>query len=127
MGHNASVTIKAVFYNATEKRVLSPGEVVFAEGDIGHEMYGVVSGTIELRHGEKVVGRVGPEQTFGELAIIDAAPRALTAVAAETSEIVAINEHMFLFLVHETPTFALQVMRSLSHMIRDLDEATSTD
>ena len=52
---------------------------------------------------------------------------ALTAVAAETSEIVAINEHMFLFLVHETPTFALQVMRSLSHMIRDLDEATSTD
>jgi CRP-like cAMP-binding protein len=127
MGHNASVTIKAVFYNATDKRLLDAGDVVFAEGDTGHEMYGVVSGSIELRHGDKVVGRAGPEETFGELAIIDAAPRALTAVAVEPSEIVAINEHMFLFLVHETPTFALQVMRSLSHMIRDLDEATSTD
>jgi CRP/FNR family transcriptional regulator, cyclic AMP receptor protein len=121
------VTIKAVFYNSTDKRSVAAGDVVFAEGDAGHEMYGVVSGSIELRHGDKVVGRAGPGETFGELAIIDAAPRALTAVAIEPSEIVAINERMFLFLVHETPTFALQVMRSLSHMIRDLDELTSTD
>jgi len=121
------VTIKAVFFNATDKRALSAGDVVFSEGDVGHHMFGVVSGTIELRQGDKVVGTVGAEQTFGELAIIDAAPRALTAVATEPSEIVAIDERMFLFLVHETPTFALQVMRSLTQMIRDLDAHASTD
>lgn len=115
-----AVTINGVFRSARATHTLSPGEVLFREGDVGDEMYGVISGLVELRRGDHAMQRVGPDGTFGELAIIDASPRSLTAIAIEPSEIAVINHHEFLFLVHETPTFAIDVMRSLSNLIRDL-------
>lgn len=116
------MTIAGVFLNATERHALDPGEVFFAAGDAGDQMFGVVTGQIELRRGDEVLARVGPGETFGELAIIDDAPRSLTAVAVEPTEIAVITRSTFLFLVHETPTFAIQVMRSLARRIRELDE-----
>ncbi len=83
-------------------------------------MFGVISGLVELRRGDQPLQRIGPDGTFGELAIIDAEPRTLTAVAIEASEIAVIDQRDFLYLVHETPTFALDVMRSMSHLIRRL-------
>ena len=59
------------------------GEVVFEAGDTGTQMYGVISGSVELRDGDVVVATLGPDSTFGELAIISKEPRSLTAVAAE--------------------------------------------
>jgi CRP/FNR family cyclic AMP-dependent transcriptional regulator len=116
------VTIRAVFVNASDKRDVAAGDVVFTEGDVGTEMFCVVSGAIELRRGDKVLNTVGSAGTFGEMALIDHAPRSLTAVAVEPSQIVAIDKRVFLWLVHETPTFALQVMRSLANLVRALDE-----
>ena len=84
-------------------------------------MFGVVTGKGELRRGEHVVLAVGPEGAFGEIAMIDNAPRSLTAVATEPSTIAVINRHSFLFLVHETPTFALEVIRTLVDRIRAYD------
>ena len=115
------VTINGVFRSARKTHTLGPGQVLFSEGDMGDEMYGVISGLVELRRGDRVIQQVGPDGTFGELAIIDATPRSLTAIAVEPSEIAVINHHEFLFLVHETPTFAIDVMRSLSSLIRSLD------
>lgn len=114
------MTVRGVFRGARETRSMAVGDVLFTEGEAGSEMFGVVSGAVELRHGDRVVQRVGPDGTFGELAIIDASPRSLTAVVAEPAEIAVIDQHEFLFLVHETPTFALDVMRSLAHLIRAL-------
>jgi CRP/FNR family cyclic AMP-dependent transcriptional regulator len=117
------MAVRGVFVNAREKRSLVAGQVLFAEGDLGKEMYGVISGEVELVHRGRVISRVGEGETFGELAIIDDAPRTLSAVAAETTEVAVIDDRTFLFLVHETPTFALQVMRSLSQRIREHDVA----
>jgi CRP-like cAMP-binding protein len=117
----APVTIRGVFKNARTTRTLDPDEVLFSEGDAGDNMYGVISGAVELRRGERVVQRIGPDGTFGELAIIDASPRSLTAIAVEPTEIAVINDRDFLFLVHETPTFAMDVMRSLSRLIHELN------
>src|SRR5262245_58033538 len=113
-------TVRGLFVNATERRSLQVGEVLFNEGDAGSEMFGVVDGSIELRHGDALIATVGPNDTFGEMAIIDHSPRALTAVAVQPSEVAVINEQVFLFLTHETPTFALQVMRSLTDRIRHM-------
>jgi CRP/FNR family cyclic AMP-dependent transcriptional regulator len=112
------MTVRGVFTNATERRSLERGEVLFAEGDHGAEMFGVVAGLIELHHGTEFVEALGPGQTFGEMAIIDQSPRSLTAIASEPSEVAVINRRTFLFLVHETPEFALQVMHTLSDRIR---------
>jgi CRP-like cAMP-binding protein len=114
------VAVTGVFTNAQTKRELAAGEVVFSEGDAGAEMYGVISGSVELRHGDTVVTSVGADGTFGELSIIDQSVRSLTAVAAEPTTIAVIDKRTFLFLVHETPTFAISVMKSLADRIRQL-------
>jgi CRP-like cAMP-binding protein len=115
------MSVRGVFVNASERRALAPGEVLFNAGDGGTEMFGVIDGEIELRRGDQVVATIGPDGTFGEMSLIDHSPRSLTAVATVASEIAVINERVFLFLVHETPTFALQVMRSLADRVRELN------
>ena len=111
--------IRAVFINAKEQREVAAGTTVFAEGDTGAEMYGLIAGAVELRKGEQSLGVLEPGDTFGELAIVSEAPRSLTAIATEQSVLAVIDDKAFLFLVHETPTFALQVMRSMADRIRN--------
>ena len=112
---------RAVFINSRETRRFEAGATIFAEGDEGHEMFGVIDGRLDLWQNGRQVGHVDADGTFGELAIIDHVPRSLTAIAAETTNLAVIDEKTFLFLVHETPTFALQVMRSLAARLRELD------
>jgi CRP-like cAMP-binding protein len=115
------MTIRGVFRAADEIRDVQPGEVVFSEGSEGHEMYGVISGSVALSKAGQPIATIGPDGTFGELALIDHAARSLTATAAEATQLAVINERTFLYLVQETPTFALQVMRSLAERLRQHD------
>lgn len=109
-----------MFRGASSTRSLGTDEVLFRSGEPGNEMFGVISGSMELRQGTRVVQRVGPGATFGELAIVDDGPRTLDAVAVEPTEVAVIGRRDFLFLVGETPTFAIDVMRSMAHLIRNI-------
>jgi CRP/FNR family transcriptional regulator, cyclic AMP receptor protein len=115
------MSIQAVFVNAQEQRAVPAGEAVFAQGDTGREMYGLISGAVILRQGDRVIRTLQPGDTFGEMAVVSEEPRSLTAEATEPSVLAVIDERTFLFLVHETPMFAVQVMRSLAEVIRTHD------
>ena len=52
------------------------------------------------------------------MALIDDAPRSATAIALTDVSIVPVAEKQFLFLVRETPFFALNVMRVLAGRLR---------
>lgn len=107
-----------MFRGATLTRTVPAGAVIFSEGERGDEMYGVIEGRVELRGAEGVVAELGPDEVFGEMAIVDASPRMATAVAATDTVLAVIDHHRFLFLVHETPTFALQVMSTMADRLR---------
>jgi hypothetical protein len=47
----ARMSIRAVFADAKEPREVAEGDTVFIEGDAGQEMFGLISGTLELRTG----------------------------------------------------------------------------
>ena len=95
------------------------GELIFATGDKGDKMYVVRSGTVEIERDGKVVETVTAAGIFGgEMALIDGAPRAATARAKTECEVAPIAEKNFLFLVHETPYFAIAVMRTLAERLR---------
>jgi len=117
------MAVKGMFVSARETRRYAAGDVIFAQGDPSAEMYGVVSGSVQLSADGQPVVTVGPEATFGEMGLIDSTARSLTATAVEPSEIAVIDERTFLFLVQETPMFALQVMRALAARIRELDQS----
>jgi CRP/FNR family cyclic AMP-dependent transcriptional regulator len=113
--------VRGLFVNATDVRQVPAGSVIFSEGDAGDEMFGVVQGEVEVRTHNGHVSRLGPDDTFGELAIVDQVPRSATATAVVDTQLAVINQQRFLFLVHETPMFAIQVMSSLGERLRAND------
>jgi len=112
-------TVAGLFNNAKETRKVDAGAVIFEEGDQGAEMFGIIDGEVELRAKGGVLRRLGPQEVFGEMALIDDSPRSLTAVAISDTTLATIDRHRFLFLVQETPTFALNVMSVMAEHLRD--------
>ena len=110
--------VHGLFKNAQRTHHVPAGAAVFMEGQTGDEMYGVIEGAIELRHGDRVIATLGPDDVFGEMALIDATPRMASAVATTDTQLAVIDKHRFLFLVHETPMFALQVMSAMADRFR---------
>ena len=88
------------------------------QGDKGDKMYVIRSGEVEIERDGKVVEKLTDGGIFGEMALIDGSPRAATARAKTTCEVAPITEKTFLFLVHETPFFAIAVMRTLAERLR---------
>ena len=116
------MTAESLFLNAPDHRTVPGGTVIYRQGEEGAHMYGVVSGTVELRKGSVVVAVLGPGDVFGERALIDHSPRNLDAVAGAETTLAAIDRKLFLFLVYETPTFALGIMEALARRLRSYDE-----
>jgi len=99
------------------------GDIIFRQGDAATEFYVVQSGKVDIRLGNRLLGTVGDRDVFGEMALIDAAPRSATAVAATDVRLVAVGEKQFLFMVSQTPHFALNVMRTLARRLRAQNNA----
>jgi CRP/FNR family transcriptional regulator, cyclic AMP receptor protein len=108
----------ALLRKAGESEERSAGEAVFLEGEPAERMYVVDSGSVSLMIGDRVLEIVGPGGVFGELAVIDRAPRSASAVAAADTTLVAIDKRRFWFLVQETPYFAQIVMRLMADRLR---------
>src|SRR6516164_2996983 len=112
------MNLPGLFLNAKTFQEVPAGTLIFEAGATGTVMFGVVEGEVEVRLPNGAVRRLGPQQTFGEMAIVDSSPRSATAVAVTDTKLAVIDRKMFLFLVQETPMFALQVMSSLAERIR---------
>lgn len=102
---------------------LEPGEKVFLQGEPGDCMYMVKSGRVDIITFGTVLENVGPYGHFGEMGLIDDAPRSAAAIAQEKSEVVAVDKDTFLFLVGRDPMFALRVMHTLAERIRRMNES----
>ena len=99
-------------------RSVKAGETIFKEGDKAEELFVIKSGQVGIRLGNRTLSELPANSIFGEMALIDEAPRSATAVAVTDVELVAVTEKQFLFLVSQTPFFALKVMRVLARRLR---------
>ena len=110
-----------LFRNETDFKSFASGDTIFREGDAERLMYVVLEGDVQLSIKGHVVEKLGPGGVLGELSLIDAAPRSATAVALSDCKLVPITEHRFMFMVQQTPRFALQIMRVIADRLRAMD------
>src|SRR4051812_15475488 len=110
-----------LFAAESDPRTVDAGEVIFEEFDLGSEMYVILQGEVELTIGDQVVEILGPGQLFGEMALIDQAPRVATAKAKTACKLAVIPEKRFVFLVQTTPYFALKIMKVMADRLRKMN------
>jgi CRP/FNR family cyclic AMP-dependent transcriptional regulator len=104
-------------------RCFDAGERIFLEDEAGDCMYVVRGGQVDVITFGTVLDHVGPGGIFGEMAVIDGGPRSAAALAAEPTEVAAIDRETFHALVREQPLFALAIMRLLTERIRRLGQS----
>ncbi len=107
-----------LFRNEASCLRFKKGEVIFRQGEAGEEMFIVRSGRVELRIGGSLLYTVEQDEVFGEMAIVDDAPRCATAIVMEDCEVVAISQQRFLQAVQANPVFAFLMLKVLSHRLR---------
>ncbi len=111
-----------LFDKAVPKQSFTAGSTIFTEGDPGAFMYVIKEGEVELQVHGKVVETLGPEDFFGEMALVEHTTRSATAVAKTDCTLAPINERQFLFMVQETPFFSLRIMKTMSGRLRRIDQ-----
>ena len=111
-----------MFVNESEPRQCHAGDVIFCAFDMGAEMYVVLEGEVELTIDSKIVETLGAGEPFGEMALIDQTPRVATATAKTDCKLAVIPERRFLFMVQQTPYFALQIMKVMADRLRRMNE-----
>ena len=108
-----------------EKNVFEKGEIIFREGDPGKSMLEVYTGKVGVYSGyktpeEKLLMEYYPDDYFGEMGLIDHAPRSATAVAMEdNTSLGEITEDGFAEFFRANPARVLMVMQQLSHNLRN--------
>jgi CRP/FNR family transcriptional regulator, cyclic AMP receptor protein len=111
----------------TESKVpvwyLKPGETIFKEGDTAKELYVIQSGQVEIQLGNRLLDTLEANDLFGEMALIDGAPRSATAIAKTDVALVPMSKKDFLALVSRAPSFALDVMSMLARRLRTANRA----
>lgn len=100
------------------------GEIIFSEGDIGTEMYIIQSGTVELLKsigGEtRVLATLEKGDFFGEMSVLEDAPRNASARAKTDVEVVRVNGALFDTMLKNNTEIAIRMMRKLSRRLREV-------
>ena len=100
---------------AGKLRDFKAGDVIFKQGDTGQELFIIKSGKVEIRIGNHVLDTLSPGNIFGEMALIDSAPRNATAVAITDATLIGVSQKQF---VLSTSNLAFSIMRDMSQRLR---------
>ncbi len=123
---NLTLDELAVLDTAFEQLELLEGETVFTEGQLGDRFYLVAEGKVVFakRSGRESleVGRAGPGEYFGDMALFDECPRTASAVAAADSILLALDRDRLHSLVQQRPDIAWEICRELSMRLRESNE-----
>ena len=110
-----------LFSQANDAEIFPAGEIIFDQGDASDRMFVILEGQVEVKIGDHVLDILGPGDTLGEMALVDNQPRSASAVAKTECRVAPVDEKRFLFMVQNTPFFALHMLRVLTQRLRTMD------
>jgi CRP/FNR family transcriptional regulator, cyclic AMP receptor protein len=99
---------------------VAPGKVVVTEGAAGAEFFVILDGRARVeRHGREV-NTLGPGSFFGDLALLDRAPRNASVIADSELELAKLGQRAFDELL-EHPGFSKKLLAGLARRLREQD------
>ena len=100
------------------------GKQLVTEGDTGTEFFVIIEGNATVqRHGQKVA-ELSPGDFFGDLALLDRAPRNATVTAETPMELLLLGQREFAGLIDDVPEFAHKLLAGLARRVRQQDSQT---
>lgn len=107
-------------------RTFEDGDLIFMEGDDSREMYVVVQGEVVVTKnsdsGQVRLATLHKGDFVGEMSLLESLPRSATARAKGATKLLAIQPGGFLLKIRRDPTFAFEMLQSLSKRIRVTNE-----
>ncbi len=101
------------------------GEDVYREGAPGDALYVIDSGQVEMlsrgQVGETTLSRLGPDEFFGEMALLTGKPRSSSAIAATHTNLWILYRSDFEELVNRHPAISMALSRALGERLAEMD------
>lgn len=117
-----------VLIQAVNKSEYEAGSIVCREGELEPVFYiiqdGKVAFTKKMDKGEQFLGLKGRGEFFGELGVLDRAPRAATVHAISDCKLLEIHETTLDMILTRNPSVARAIMRGITRSVRDTDQIT---
>lgn len=106
---------------ATDEITVEPGRTLVKEGDPGHEAFIIIEGSATVTKDGAEVAQLDPGAVFGEMALIERAPRNATVTAKSTLRVLVLGQREFSGLLEESPQFTRRIMAALAYRVREKD------
>jgi len=108
------------------RRSAARGSMIMAAGDPTDSLYIVLSGRLKVMMSdadgkEVILNILGPGEFFGEMGLIDDAPRSASVVAIEPCELLSISKRDFKRCLADNFEMTMALMRGLVRRLRDAD------
>jgi len=116
--------LTAIAEKAVSKEFAAGTKIVSA-GTTGTGFYLILSGGAEVLREGKVVAEFGAGDFFGEMALIDGAPRSADVVATEDTVCLVISLWALKGIIAVTPDIAAEMLEELVQRLRKTDHALS--
>lgn len=94
------------------------GRGIIQEGQVGVLMYILLDGKVSISMQGRFIEKIGSGSIFGEMALIEKAPRMASAMADSDCSVLAINRNAFLDLVKRKPQFGMSLLSAIGERAR---------
>ena len=110
------------FATHLEVNLFSAGTAIIKKGDEGNAMFVIAGGKVKIHDGEHVVAMMETGNFFGELTLLDTAPRSMSVTAIEDIKIFSISRELFYNLLQSRPEVTKKIISTLTSRLRIQNE-----
>src|SRR5215212_3565453 len=114
-------------YKMAETVSIPAGQLVLREGDPGDSLYVVLAGELEVtkRQGGQdiLLALYKPGQFFGEMALLEQAPRSASVRTLQESRLLVISQAAFQTLLTCSPSAPLKILHTVTSRLRSTESA----
>jgi CRP/FNR family cyclic AMP-dependent transcriptional regulator len=103
------------------ERQANDGEKIIGEGEAGNEFFVIADGAAQVTRGGRDVAKLGPGDYFGELALLDSAPRDATVSASAPSNLLVLSRAAFMTGLDQFPGLRDSVLHGMARRIHELE------